>query len=293
MSGQCGICQQLSDGCLCDVTVKDVRAFRKVPRARKVAARLTIASPDPRWRENYEYVATEKGVEVYLLAKDKAKYPRLNKRAILGVPINGEMKYFNNYKSMVHIKNGETIQYMFRNPVSMMRLIEQRHSDAYYETEAVLDHYVQHKNTAPFIAKLMIKRLVTSNPTPNYVLRVAQAFRSGRYVINGIEFGDGTNGNLESTFAAILLDAEARNSNLDADPTFGSLKEPILKLFAFMRAMEFKMNDRVPTLRMIGMMNKIGQEPFAAPNVFSCESHLLFCLSRDSRQKLTFSTASK
>jgi len=82
-------------------------------------------------------------------------------------------------------------------------------------------------------------------------------------------------------FAAILLDDEARTVVLDADPTFGSLKEPILKLFAFMRAMEFTMNDRIPTLRMVEMVNKIGQEPFRTPNVFSCKYYLImisFCL---------------
>lgn len=84
-------------------------------------------------------------------------------------------------------------------------------------------------------------------------------------------FGDSTRGSLEATFAAILLDSEARTVVLDADPTFGSLKEPLLKLFAFMRAMEFTMNDRVPTLRMVNLVNKIGQEPFRTPNVFSCK----------------------
>ena len=72
-------------------------------------------------------------------------------------------------------------------------------------------------------------------------------------------------------FAAILLDDEARAVVLDADPSFGSLKEPILKLFAFMRAMEFTMNERRPTLRMVDLVNTIGQEPFRTPNVFSCK----------------------
>lgn len=115
----------------------------------------------------------------------------------------------------------------------------------------------------------MIKRFVTSNPSPKYVRRVANAFKDGLYTKHGVDFGDGVHGNLEALFAAVLLDKEARSAVLDHDPSHGSLREPIIKMIAFMRAMEFKRNDRVPTLRMFNMISKIGQEPIATPNVFS------------------------
>lgn len=269
--GQCGECQQVADGCLCNILIKEDRIFTKTPKlAKRVPAKLNIGSPPPEWRQDYELVSDDRGIEVYVLPRDKDYFPQLTTRAILGILHNGEMKYFCNYKSIVTVTDGSK-EFSFRNPVSMVKLHEQRHIDAYYETEALLDHYVQHKNTAPFVANLLIKRLVTSNPSPKYIERVAQAFKTGNFTMNGIEFGDASYGNLEATFAAVILDSEARNFVLDADPTFGSLKEPLLKLFAFMRAMEFKLNDRGPTLRMESMINKVGQEPFASPNVFSCE----------------------
>lgn len=273
--GQCGQCVQLVDGCLCDVEVKERTAFRTAPRtARSVINFAKLGSPYP--RSDYELVSNNTvsnitGVEVYVLSADKSKLPKLTKRAIFGVIYRGEKKYLRNLKSYVAISDGSA-SYSFRNPPSMMSIIEQRNHDAYYETEEVLDHYVYHSNTAPFISKLMIKRLVTSNPSPNYIYRVASAFRDGIFKINNIEFGDGKYGSLEAMFAAILLDEESRNSILDSDPSFGSLKEPIVNLFAFMRAMEYKMNDKAPTLRMsFNLINKIGQEPFKSPNVFSCE----------------------
>ena len=75
--------------------------------------------------------------------------------------------------------------------------------DAQYETDAVLDHYFYHDNTAPFIARRLIHRLVLSNPSPRYIKSVATAFRTGRYLY---EFGTGEYGDLASTVAAIYLD---------------------------------------------------------------------------------------
>jgi cullin-associated NEDD8-dissociated protein 1 len=40
----------------------------------------------------------------------------------------------------------------------------------------------------------------------------------------------GRRGDLAATFAALLLDREARTSALDMDPGHGSLREPVLKL---------------------------------------------------------------
>ena len=268
--GQCGQCVQLTDGCLCDVEVKERRVFTRAPRsALNVISHLKLGSPYP--RSDYELVTNRRGVKVYVLPGDKSKLPKLTKRAIFGVTYRGELKYFRNLKSTVTINDGST-SHSFRNPPSMMSIFEQRNHDAYYETEEVLDHYVYHGNTAPFISKLMIKRLVTSNPSPKYIERVALAFRDGIFKRNNIEFGDGKYGSLEAMFAAILLDEESRNSILDSDPSFGSLKEPIVNLLTFMRAMEFKMNDKAPTLRLsLNLISKIGQEPFKSPNVFSCE----------------------
>ena len=60
----------------------------------------------------------------------------------------------------------------------------------------------------------------------------------------GVTFGDGKYGNLGNMVAAILLDDESRSVTLDSDPTGGGLIEPIQKLIGFMRAMEYKPDQR-------------------------------------------------
>jgi|AntRauTorckE5430_2_1112549.scaffolds.fasta_scaffold01070_3 hypothetical protein len=140
-------------------------------------------------------------------------------------------------------------------------------SDAQFETEATLDHYFYHDNTAPFLALRMIQRLGSSNPSPRYVLTVAMAFKEGKYTTNGVIFGNGDYGDLRAFFAAIYLDKEARSVVLDADPSMGSLREPIIKLLSVLRSMEF--NSKSPVTRFSNLMTKIGQTSHSFESVFS------------------------
>ena len=75
--------------------------------------------------------------------------------------------------------------------------------DAQHETDALLDHLVYHRNTAPFIAHRLIQRLVTSNPSPRYVAAVADAFRTGT---SGGRTHSGGYADLGATVSTILLD---------------------------------------------------------------------------------------
>ncbi len=97
--------------------------------------------------------------------------------------------------------------------------------------EAVLDSLMAHPNTAPFIGRQLIQHLVTSNPSPAYVERVALAFRSGRYE----GFGGGRAGDMKATVAAILLDAEARAGNPASRA--GRLREPVQLFTGVLRAL--------------------------------------------------------
>jgi len=93
-----------------------------------------------------------------------------------------------------------------------------------------LDNVFNHPNVGPFISKQLIQRLVTSNPSPAYVQRVAEKFNND---------GAGRRGNLEAVVKAILLDAEARNpASGTAAASAGKLKEPLLRLTQFWRAYE-------------------------------------------------------
>ncbi len=91
-----------------------------------------------------------------------------------------------------------------------------------------LDNVFNHPNVGPFIGKQLIQRLVTSNPSPEYVERVALAFNNN---------GDGVRGDMRAVIRAILLDDEARNGHLN-NPEFGKVREPAIKLIHAWRALD-------------------------------------------------------
>jgi hypothetical protein len=149
--------------------------------------------------------------------------------------------------------------------------------DAYYETDAVIDHLLYHDNTPPYISKVLIQHFGISNPSPRYVKTVATAFRTGSYIfkqagLSDISFGENKWGDLAATTAAILLDREARAVAVESDPLHGSIREPMNKVIAVMRAMGYTRAEnsklKYPILA-FGLQEKIGQMPHEAPGVFS------------------------
>ncbi len=94
-----------------------------------------------------------------------------------------------------------------------------------------LDNIFNHPNVPPFISKQLIQRFVTSNPSPAYVLRVANVFADN---------GSGVRGDLDAVMRAILLDDEARNNSFITVSTYGKLKEPLIRYFNLIRAFEAK-----------------------------------------------------
>lgn len=95
------------------------------------------------------------------------------------------------------------------------------------ELAAALDIIFHHPNTAPFICRQLIQRLVTANPSPGYIYRVASVFEND---------GTGVRGNLAAVARAILLDPEARNQVPRSQPGFGHLKEPVIRATQMLRA---------------------------------------------------------
>lgn len=94
-----------------------------------------------------------------------------------------------------------------------------------------LDNVFNHPSFAPFIAELMIKRFVTSNPTRAYVGRVAQAFAGSG------PFGSGVRGDMRALIRAVLLDDEARNPAYRGNPMYGRVREPLAVLMGVTRAL--------------------------------------------------------
>ncbi|MFT3857462.1 MAG: DUF1800 family protein [Aquabacterium sp.] len=129
--------------------------------------------------------------------------------------------------------------------------------------KVALDRIASHPNVAPFFCKQLIQRLVTSNPTPAYVQRVAARFLE-------------TGGSLKDTIKAILLDEEARGINSQLSAEHGKLREPILRLTALLRAFKFESPTlKNATLPYVALSNtsdpgtSIGQAPFMSPSVFN------------------------
>ncbi len=119
-----------------------------------------------------------------------------------------------------------------------------------------LDNIYHHPNVAPFISKQLIQKLVTSNPSPAYVQRVATVFNDD---------GTGKRGNLGAVVKAILLDVEARPATLTA--TTGKVKEPLLRLTQMWRAFGAKAANgeyRIGTI-----VFAFGEGPLQSPSVFN------------------------
>ncbi|MFQ5519123.1 MAG: DUF1800 family protein, partial [Mariprofundus sp.] len=91
---------------------------------------------------------------------------------------------------------------------------------------AVVDLLFNHANTAPFVSKHLIMRLVTSNPSPAYVQRVAAVFAN-----NGL----GVRGDLKAVVRAVLMDAEARGNAYLTNPNYGKADEPLLAFTRFLK----------------------------------------------------------
>jgi uncharacterized protein (DUF1800 family) len=95
------------------------------------------------------------------------------------------------------------------------------------DLNAAIDNIFYHPNVGPYVSKHLIKYLVTSNPSPAYVARVAAVFNND---------GTGARGNMRAVVEAVLLDPEARNDLLAlTSPNYGLLKEPALFVLGLLR----------------------------------------------------------
>lgn len=129
------------------------------------------------------------------------------------------------------------------------------------ELDQALDNIFNHPNVAPFVSRYLIQQLVTSDPTPAYVGRVAAVFNNN---------GSGVRGDLKAVVKAILLDPEARG-NLKTDPNYGKLREPVQ--FATNVLRSFGVTAASGSGQSDGYINpqtaSMGQNAFNAPTVFN------------------------
>jgi uncharacterized protein (DUF1800 family) len=123
-----------------------------------------------------------------------------------------------------------------------------------------LDNIYNHPNVAPFVSKHLIQQLVTSDPTPAYVGRIAAVFNANR-----------TNpAQLKEVVKAILLDPEARG-DVKTDPRYGKLREPVQFATNLYRHFDVRSFDGLQQSdgNVDRFPNSMGQRAFYAPTVFN------------------------
>ena len=154
--------------------------------------------------------------EIYAFYKERGRFPANNAEA--GVPDPGQLI-------------GNEIAPRFDIPMQMFDAAHepgQKHllngfvvpagQSGIQDVELAIDNLFNHPNVGPFIGRQLIQRLVTSNPSPAYIERVARVFNDN---------GAGIRGDLRAVVRSILLDPEATSP---ADPltVSGALREPLV-----------------------------------------------------------------
>lgn len=134
------------------------------------------------------------------------------------------------------------------------------------DLDSLLDALMAQPAMAPFVSQQLIQHLVTSNPSPQYVGRVASVFEND---------GTGTVGNLQAVIAAILTDPEARAgdgaSAASVNVQFGHLREPVLFLPDLLRGLNATLTANSSIYYDTSLLS---EDLFDAPSVFSYFSPL-------------------
>jgi len=127
------------------------------------------------------------------------------------------------------------------------------------DIDMALDILFYHANTAPFVSKLLIQRMVKSNPSPEYIERVASVF---------VNNGEGVRGDLSAVVKAILLDDEARHCSWIEDVTSGKMREPMMRYIQMLKA--FDATNQSGKMWSVGWVaDDLGQHPMTSPSVFN------------------------
>ncbi|WP_179957815.1 DUF1800 domain-containing protein [Exilibacterium tricleocarpae] len=148
--------------------------------------------------------------------------------------------------------------------------------DGLADINAAIDNIYAHPNVPPFIARLLIQRFTSSNPSPAYINAVADQFSDD---------GQGNRGNMQAVIRTILMHPEARdtlqitqtrntNGNYRLDitgnnPTGGKLREPLLTLTALYRAFNVQASHPDGRFRAFSRSYLTNQGINQSPSVFN------------------------
>jgi uncharacterized protein (DUF1800 family) len=134
-------------------------------------------------------------------------------------------------------------------------------ADGKLDIRDALDIIFNHPNVGPFMARRLIQHLVSSNPTPEFIDRIATVFNN-----NGL----GVRGDLKAVVRAILLDPEARDCCAEKENmAYGHLREPFLRYMNLVNGLGLQNQSGVYRNVMVDLYDRIEQKPLYSPSVFN------------------------
>jgi uncharacterized protein (DUF1800 family) len=129
------------------------------------------------------------------------------------------------------------------------------------DLEGALANLFAHQNVAPFICKQLIQHLVSSNPSPAYVARIAAVFANN---------GNNVRGDLGAVVRAILEDTEARAGDTTPSLNGGHLREPLLYLANLIRGLGFVNTDATGYWgNLSNYSGNLSEKPYGSGSVFN------------------------
>lgn len=128
------------------------------------------------------------------------------------------------------------------------------------DIDDAIENLFYHPNVGPFFCRRMIQYLVTSNPSPEYLLRVVQVFED-----NGL----GVRGDMKAIIRAIITDPEAISCEYLMNPGYGKLVEPLLRYTQFLRTFDVSSSDSTFYSTGFLFQELTFQAPLGAPSVFN------------------------
>lgn len=128
------------------------------------------------------------------------------------------------------------------------------------DIQDALNIIFNHPNVGPFVSRRLIQRLISSNPSPAFIQRIATVFNNN---------GSGVRGDLKSVIRAILLDPEARNCCGDNTDTFGKLREPFVRYMNLIKGLNLTATGGIFRNAMARVYDQTAQRPLSSPSVFN------------------------
>jgi len=264
-------CGSVVDGCICDVNIIDSALYyssvAQIVSVESLLSSVFLGAVDADVYDAGVYTSLGNcgldGVldDVHVLSASSANCASLDVNTIFTVTDQFGVEHRRkNVQSTVEVISTSLA---FRNPVHHISMLDRDERDIHYEVDALLEHIFYYKSHAPFLALRMIQRFGISNPSPGFIERVATAYKIGTHA----NFGSGEYGDLEALLASILLDPESRSVTLDADPSHGQIREPMLKLTGYIRSMDGR--NKIPTNWAKLYKMDIGQDSYGTESVFS------------------------